>query len=58
MPADWRPGDDVIVAPAASYEAAKERMENKEDGLTCYEWFFCTKKLPVDRISAMFTTRE
>lgn len=43
-PADWRPGDDVIVPPAGSCGVAKERMEQKKD-LTCYDWFFCTKKL-------------
>jgi peroxiredoxin (alkyl hydroperoxide reductase subunit C) len=54
MPADWRPGDDVIVPPAGSCGAAKERMENKGDGLTCQDWFFCTKKLPVDKIADIF----
>lgn len=43
-PADWQPGDDVIVPPAGSCGVAKERMEGKED-LTCHDWFFCTKKL-------------
>jgi peroxiredoxin 2/4 len=43
-PADWRPGDDVIVPPAGSCGTAKDRMEGKED-MTCYDWFFCTKKL-------------
>jgi peroxiredoxin (alkyl hydroperoxide reductase subunit C) len=43
-PADWRPGDDVIVPPAGSCGVARERMEGKED-MTCHDWFFCTKKL-------------
>jgi peroxiredoxin (alkyl hydroperoxide reductase subunit C) len=43
-PADWRPGDDVIVPPAGSCGTAKDRMEGKED-LDCKDWFFCTKKL-------------
>jgi peroxiredoxin (alkyl hydroperoxide reductase subunit C) len=43
-PADWRPGDDVIVPPAGSCGMAKERMESKGD-LKCYDWFFCTKKI-------------
>lgn len=29
-PADWRPGDDVIVPPAGSCGTAKDRMEGKE----------------------------
>jgi peroxiredoxin (alkyl hydroperoxide reductase subunit C) len=43
-PADWRPGDDVIVPPAGSCGTAKDRMEGKEE-MHCYDWFFCTKKL-------------
>jgi peroxiredoxin (alkyl hydroperoxide reductase subunit C) len=43
-PADWRPGDDVIVPPAGSCGTAKDRMDGKED-MHCYDWFFCTKKL-------------
>lgn len=43
-PADWQPGDDVIVPPAGSCGVAKDRMGNKED-MHCYDWFFCTKKL-------------
>lgn len=48
-PADWRPGDDVIVPPAGSCGVAKDRMENKED-LDCKDWFFCTKKLDKDLV--------
>ena len=48
-PADWRPGDDVIVPPAGSCGVAKERMENKEE-MKCYDWFFCTKKLSAEDI--------
>jgi peroxiredoxin 2/4 len=43
-PADWRPGDDVIVPTAGSCGTAKERMESKDE-MHCYDWFFCTKKL-------------
>ena len=48
-PADWRPGEDVIVPPAGSCGVAKERMEGK-DNLKCYDWFFCTKPLSKDEI--------
>ncbi len=44
LPADWRPGDDVIVPTAGSCGVAKQRMENQKD-IKCYDWFFCTKKL-------------
>ncbi len=49
-PADWRPGDEVIVPPAGSCGVAKERMEGKSDDITCYDWFFCTKKISKEDI--------
>jgi peroxiredoxin 2/4 len=48
-PADWRPGEDVIVPPADSCGAAKDRMDGKEE-MKCYDWFFCTKKLDKQKI--------
>jgi len=48
-PADWRPGDDVIVPTAGSCGVAKERMEPKQD-ITCYDWFFCTKKIAKEKV--------
>ena len=50
MPADWRPGDDVIVPTAGSCGVAKDRMDGKEEGVTCHDWFFCTKKLDKDKV--------
>ncbi len=50
-PADWQPGDDVIVPPAGSCGVAKDRMETKEEGVTCYDWFFCTKKLSLEEVN-------
>lgn len=44
-PADWEPGDDVIVPTAGSCGVAKDRMEGKAGEMHCYDWFFCTKKL-------------
>jgi peroxiredoxin (alkyl hydroperoxide reductase subunit C) len=44
LPADWEPGDDVIVPTAGSCGVAKDRMNSKSD-ITCKDWFFCTKKL-------------
>jgi peroxiredoxin (alkyl hydroperoxide reductase subunit C) len=49
-PADWQPGDDVIVPPAGSCGTAKDRMEGKADDMKCYDWFFCTKKLDKDTV--------
>lgn len=51
-PADWRPGDDVIVPPAGSCGVAKDRMDGKESGVTCHDWFFCTKKIAKENVLA------
>jgi peroxiredoxin 2/4 len=51
LPADWRPGDDVIVPTAGSCGVAKDRMENKDE-MKCYDWFFCTKELSEDKVMA------
>ncbi|HHY23515.1 MAG TPA: peroxiredoxin [Clostridiaceae bacterium] len=43
-PANWQPGDDVIIPPPGSCGAAKERMETEEDDKYCLDWFLCFKK--------------
>lgn len=43
-PADWRPGDDVIIPPAGSCGTAKDRMENPSDDTYCLDWFMCFRK--------------
>jgi peroxiredoxin (alkyl hydroperoxide reductase subunit C) len=48
-PADWQPGDEVIVPPAGSCGVAKERMESKDE-MKCYDWFFCTKPISKELI--------
>lgn len=48
-PADWQPGDDVIVPTAGSCGVAKERMESKDE-MTCSDWFFCTKPLTIEKV--------
>ncbi len=45
-PADWQPGDDVIVPPPGSCGTAKERVEGaKKEGIKCLDWFICFKPL-------------
>lgn len=43
-PADWRPGDDVIVPTAGSCGVAKERVESKDENMYCLDWFLCFRK--------------
>lgn len=42
-PADWNPGDDVIIPAPGTCNDAKKRMEDKS--IQCKDWFFCTKKI-------------
>ena len=42
-PANWRPGDKVIVPPPNTQEMAEERV--KQEGVECTDWYFCKKQL-------------
>jgi len=57
-PADWVPGEDVIVPPAGSCGIAKERVEGKEEGVNCVDWFFCTKAIEQSKIEALFVRKH
>lgn len=52
LPADWRPGDEVIVPTAGSCGVAEARMASDDDDITCHDWFFCTKKLSKEEVEA------
>jgi peroxiredoxin (alkyl hydroperoxide reductase subunit C) len=41
-PANWRPGDKVIVPPPRTAEDAVERLKK---GYECKDWYFCQKSL-------------
>ncbi len=43
-PANWQPGEDVIVPPPGSCGVAKERVEKQEPDTYCLDWFMCFKK--------------
>ncbi len=51
-PADWEPGERVILAAPNSSSAAEERMEGSADGVECTDWFLCTKELSADEVEA------
>lgn len=44
-PADWQPGEEVIVPPPGSCGAAKERVESTDPSVRCIDWFLCFKKI-------------
>ncbi len=45
-PANWQPGDDVIVPPPGSCGVAKDRMAKPGEDIRCLDWFMCLKKCP------------
>jgi peroxiredoxin (alkyl hydroperoxide reductase subunit C) len=42
-PANWRPGDKVIVPPPNTQEVAEQRT--KDGAVECKDWYFCMKDL-------------
>lgn len=45
-PANWQPGDDVIVPPPGSCGVAKDRVEKADPNVKCLDWFMCLKQCP------------
>lgn len=45
-PANWQPGDDVIVPPPGSCGSAKERVEKPAADTKVLDWFLVLKKCP------------
>ncbi len=43
-PANWQPGDDVIIPPPGSCGVAKDRVQTKVDDQYCLDWFMCFRK--------------
>lgn len=43
-PANWQPGDDVIIRPPRSMKEVEERLEEADDEVYCLDWFICLKK--------------
>lgn len=48
LPADWRPGDDIIVPAPATYDGDAKTAP----GMKCYEWYFCTRPLTDEKTKA------
>lgn len=51
LPADWRPGDEVIVPAPNTMKAVEKRAEDKN--LHFYEWFFCTKDISKEEVESI-----
>lgn len=44
-PANWNPGDEVVLAAPSTMADLKKRDEHAPEGAVCEDWFFCLKKL-------------
>jgi peroxiredoxin (alkyl hydroperoxide reductase subunit C) len=47
-PANWKPGEEVILPPPGSCGAAQERVAAAGEDVRCVDWFLCFKRLPQD----------
>jgi len=45
-PANWQPGEEVIIPAPTSYPAAQERLEGAGEEYRCVDWFLCFKPAP------------
>ena len=43
-PADWLPGDPVVVPPPETYEELLRRVSG-EEGYYCVDWYLCYKNI-------------
>lgn len=50
-PADWQPGDKVVLAAPTNMAALKKREEQVPAGAVCEDWFFCLRDLDEAQIA-------
>lgn len=50
LPADWRPGDEVIVPAPSTMKDVEKRVDEKD--MHCYDWFFCTKNISKEEVES------
>lgn len=55
-PADWQPGDDVIVPTPPSCQLVNERVANPPKDAYVVDWFLTFKKLPKEQLKLAPTT--
>ncbi len=56
-PADWRPGDPVIVPPPGSCGTARDRVAEPGEGVTVVDWFFSTQEVSVEQVEQAIAAR-
>lgn len=43
-PANWQPGDDVIIPPPGSCGTARDRVNRPDEDVYCLDWFMCFRR--------------
>jgi len=51
-PANWQPGEEVIIPPPATSPEADARVKNAGTAYQCLDWFLCLKKVPATKPAA------
>jgi len=49
-PANWEPGDDVVIPTHQKKEDAISFFHSQNEDYYCPTWFFCLKKLPLEKV--------
>jgi len=44
-PANWQPGEPVVVPPPSTYQQLIRRVENPPSDWNCIDWYLCFKDL-------------
>ena len=51
-PVNWQPGEDVIIPPAGTCNAAAKRLTEADRAkLDCQAWYLCFKKMPKSKLT-------
>lgn len=52
LPADWRPGDEVIDPNPGTMDGVEKRIQANDKNKTVYDWFFVTRKLSKEEVES------
>ncbi len=58
LPADWKPGEQVVMPAPKTCPDAKNRMEDTSGKFTREDWFFCLRDLPEDSVKKKLKVEE
>jgi peroxiredoxin (alkyl hydroperoxide reductase subunit C) len=54
VPANWTPGEPVMLSAPLTFESARERAGNDFDGAPADAWYMLKKEIPADPTDAMY----